>query len=78
MISRAVLIYLKQVSELRPALGQLVLTAGSQHIYDRHFENSKGVIDEECQKTHGVYADPAMFNDVDTFVKYLWLKASDA
>jgi thymidylate synthase len=76
MVAHAVLIYLQQLGVTGLSLGNLVLTAGSQHIYERHYDVAKELLNEPFPKLEGqTHYEPSQFKSVDEFVDDLWAAA---
>lgn len=82
MISRAIIIGLSQTHGIDVGLGNLILTAGSQHLYDKNIEKAEDILklDELGAFKMSVEPEYAMnphrFFTIDSLVETLWEAAN--
>lgn len=76
MIARAIQIALRN-NKVDVRLGNVHLTAGSQHIYEQHFTKAEALLEEQYELGPCIGILPADdFETIDDLVHYLWFLAN--
>jgi thymidylate synthase len=72
VLSHAVALLIRERGATPPAIGELRLTAASQHVYERNFAQAQSCVDDPKPAFLANPLDPFAFADVDELIDHLW------
>ena len=72
MLSRYLLAYMRKIGATVPQLGNVYLTAGSQHLYEIHRQQATDIIAADVHEFQYDFNLPSFTMSPDQIVDWLW------